>query len=99
MYIKLLGFPHTTKKVHTKHQKISHSGLRNTLCLLLVLCCQWISRRLPEWVPGEGWPSGFWKNLSAASDNKSGLNAGTRFGGRLNGERRNKRDLGEKEKL
>jgi hypothetical protein len=81
MYIKFLGFPHITKKVHTKHQEISHSGLRNTFCLLLVLCREWVPRRLAEWVPGEGWPSGFQENQTAASDNKSGLNAGTSFGG------------------
>jgi hypothetical protein len=81
MYIKLLGFPHIIKKVHTKHQGISHSGLRNTFCLLLVLCCEWVPRRLAEWVLGKGWPSGFWENQTAASDNKSGLNAGTSFAG------------------
>jgi hypothetical protein len=43
--------------------------------------------------------SGFWENLTAASDNESGLNGGTSFGGRLNGARRNERDLGEKDEL
>jgi len=47
----------------------------------------------------EGWPSGFRENLTAASDNNSGLNVGTSFGGRLNGARRNERDLGEKDEL
>jgi hypothetical protein len=47
-------------------------------------------RRLDEWVPGKS----NCKSTSAASNNQFGLNAGTSFGGRLNGARRNERDLG-----
>jgi hypothetical protein len=39
------------------------------------------------------------KYTSVTSDNKSGLNARTSFGRRLNGARRNERDFGEKEEL
>jgi len=52
-------------------------------------------RRLAEWVSGKS----NCKSTSAASDNKSGLNVGTSFGGRLNGARRNERDLGVKDEL
>jgi hypothetical protein len=52
-------------------------------------------RRLAEWVSGKS----NCKSTSAASDHKSGLNVGTSFGGRLNGARRNERDLEVKDEL
>jgi hypothetical protein len=52
-------------------------------------------RRLAEWVLGKS----NCKSTSATSDHKFGLNAGTSFGGRLNGARKNERDLREKDEL
>jgi hypothetical protein len=77
--------------VFAYHKESSHKasgnitfGSRNTFCLLLVLCREWVSGKSNC------------KSTSFASDNKSGLNVGTSFGGRLNGVRRNERDLGKK---
>jgi hypothetical protein len=50
---------------------------------------------LTEWVLEKS----NYKSTSAASDNKFGLNVGTSFGGRLNGAKWNKRDLGKKDEL